>query len=58
VNLRAALACAWVVAWVLLVGALADFDDSRSRTAFALGMAALVPVFVAADWIIEGRRRG
>lgn len=53
-NVRAALASIVVVAWVLIVGSLADFGDTYSRTAFALGIVAAVPGFMLADWIITG----
>ena len=53
-TIRTALGSLVVMAWVLLIGALADFGDSYSRTAFALGMAAAVPAFLLADWM-EGR---
>jgi hypothetical protein len=55
--MRTALASIAVAAWVLLVGAAADFDDPYARTAFALGILASLPVVVAAGWA-EGRRRG
>lgn len=51
-----ALASIWVFVWVLFVGSLADFHDTYSRTAFALALAAQVPVFVVADKLL-GRRR-
>ena len=53
-NTRTALASLLVMASVLLIGSLADFEDSYSRTAFALGVAAAVPAFLLADWV-EGR---
>ena len=52
-----ALLSIFVFVWVLLVGSLADFHDTYSRTAFALALAALVPVFVFADKLLD-RRRG
>lgn len=55
--MRTAIASVVVVAWVLFVGSLADFDDTGARTAFALGIMAGFPVVVAAGWA-EGRRRG
>lgn len=51
------VASAIVVVWVLAVGSLADFHDPASRTAFALGCAAMVPAFILADWVLEGRVR-
>lgn len=55
--MRTVLASIVVVAWVLLIGSLADFDDAYSRTAFALGVIASCGAFAAADWILEARRR-
>ena len=51
-----ALASVWVFVWVLFIGGLADFHDTYSRTAFAFGISALVPVFVVAGRLL-GRRR-
>jgi len=45
---RTAIASIGVAAWVLLVGSAADFGDTYSRTAFALGVAAAVPAFLLA----------
>lgn len=54
--MRTALVSIAVVAWVLVVGAAADFDDPYAATAFALGILAAVPAFLLAD-LVE-RRRG
>lgn len=42
-----------VVGWVLLVGSLADFDDTYARTAFAFGIAAAVPAFLASAIVLR-----
>ena len=56
--MRTVLASVGVFAWVLLVGALADFHDPYARTAFALGIVAAVPAFLLGDLLVRERRRG
>lgn len=50
--MRTALASLVVVAWVLVIGSAADFGTLEAHTAFALGVAAAVPAFAMADWIL------
>lgn len=57
-RVRTALASIVVVAWIILVGALADFHDAYSRTAFALGVVAAIPGLLAGGWADDGGRRG
>lgn len=56
--MRPAVASIAVVAVVLLVGALADFDDARDRTAFALGVVAATFGYLVGDVVLEAARRG
>ena len=50
---RTALASVAIVAWVLVIGALADFHTAEARTAFALGIAAVAGPFVVADRLLR-----
>ena len=53
---REALASLVVMAWVLVLGTLADFGTTEARTAFALGVVASAGVFVVAGALLEGKR--
>ena len=50
---REALASLVVMAWVLVLGTLADFGTTEARTAFALGVVASAGVFVVAGALLE-----
>lgn len=53
---RTALASIAVMVWILVIGSLADFGDSYSRTAFALGVLAVAGPFAAVDELLRPRR--
>ena len=57
-NARTALASLFCFAWILLIGSLAAFHDTYSRTAFALGVVASAGVFIVADALLSPRRGG
>ena len=42
-----------VVAAILLIGALADFGDPYSRTAYGLGVVAATLGYLVGDWAAE-----
>jgi hypothetical protein len=56
VTTRTALASIAVMVWILVIGSLADFGDSYSRTAFALGVLAVAGPFAAVDELLRPRR--
>lgn len=53
-----ALASLLAFAWVIVIGELANFGDTYSRTAYALGVVTVTGVFVVADVVLVRRRRG
>lgn len=51
------LAYAAVLAWVLVIGSIADLHDPVASTSFALGIVAVAGPFVAVAWVEKAGRR-